>query len=206
LTTEGLFPYIERRGTTVNYTPGTIQPGLFNVVAKILDREQAPKWTMGLFGFDLNVEIEDVMKDYNQFTGIVYANKELAMDMLGGNEGLALSIGFTYLKKAGKNFAFNVMGNFNHPQLYGATGFTTPKLGAFVPLGKKTDQRTKEPIPYIGMIYAATDGYSRKSEIWTLSGAGPGDKVYSKDVRKLCMRMHIGAEHCGGNQMVLLEP
>jgi hypothetical protein len=130
---------------------------------------------------------------------------QLASDVFGNDKGLAASVGFTYLKKAGRTFAFNVMGLWTHPKIYGAPGFNISTMAAFAPLGKQADKKTGQLLPYLGMIYGAKGGYSRKSEIWTLSGAGPGLKVLQEDLSKLCMRAHIGAEHVAGNQMVLVE-
>jgi hypothetical protein len=56
----------------------------------------------------------------------------------------------------------------------------------------------------MGMIYRQLGNYSRKAEVYTLMGAGPGTKVTSADKNRLLMRSDIGAEHVGGNQMVRL--
>ena len=56
----------------------------------------------------------------------------------------------------------------------------------------------------MGMTYRALGNYSRKAEVFTLLGAGPGQKIQSADRNKLNMRSDIGAEHCGGNQMMRL--
>jgi hypothetical protein len=204
--TEGLFPYIRRTGYTQNYTPGTWTVSGFDTISKKLEREYAPKNIMVLDGFDWDVENENVMKDYFQNTNIIYAREQMARELMGGDQGLMASVGFSFLKKAGRTFAFNVMGNWTNPRLYGAAGFNTPQMAAFVPLGKQSDKKNGTSLPYLGMIYGAKGGYSRKSEVWTLAGAGTGQKVLSQDVSNLYMRSHCGAEHVGGNQMVLLEP
>lgn len=205
-TTEGLIPYMSANANVKQYTAGTFAIQTMDDIVKLLDKQFAPKYIAGLVGINLNIEIENVMKAYLQNTNISYITDQMTKDVFGNNPGLAASVGFTILSKGDFTFCFTKMPIFSHARLYGATGYNTPSLGAFVPMATKKDLKSDYDVPYFGMIYKALGDYSRKAEVWTLQGAAPGPKIFSKDLNQLCMRSHIGAEHVGGNQMVLLDP
>lgn len=205
-TTEGLIPYMSANSNIKHYTPGTFAVQTMNDIVKLLDKQFTPKYVCGMVGINLDIEIEDTLKAYFQNTNISYVTQNMVKDVFGNNEGLAASVGFTILTKGDYTFCFSKMPIFSHNQLYGAVGYTTPSLGAFVPMATKRDLKSDYDVPYFGMIYKALGDYSRKAEVWTLQGAAPGPKVFSKDINHLCMRSHVGAEHVGGNQMVLLDP
>lgn len=205
-TTEGMVPYMRANGNVKQYTPGTFTVQTFNDIVKILDKQFAPNYIGGFLGINLDVEIEDTLKQYFQNTNISYLTDNMVADLFNGDKALAMSVGFNVLGKADRTFCFNRMQVFNHPRLYGANGYNTPSLGMFIPLAKKRDLKSDYDVPYFGVIYKELGNYSRKAEVWTLQGAAPGMKVLSKDINQLCMRSHIGAEHVGGNQTVLLDP
>jgi hypothetical protein len=205
-TTEGIIPYMAANGNVKQYTPGTFAVQTLNDIAKILDKQFAPKYICGLIGINLNTEIDDTLKAYFQNTNINYVRQQMVQNVFGGDAGLEASVGFGVLEKSGYTFGFSRMPVFSHPRLYGASGYNGASLGAFIPMGTKRDLKSNTDVPYFGVIYKALGNYNRRAEVWTLSGAAPGMKVLSKDVNKLCLRSHIGAEHVGGNQMVLLDP
>lgn len=204
-TTEGLFPYIERTGTNYPVLPNTLSINDFVAIEKILVAQRAPKYLGWIMGFDRNQEINLMLKDYNQNTAINYVNKQYVADLFGGNEGLAMSVNFrTFMLTDRFTHCFTVMPQFSHPKLNPA-GYKNQWLTGIVPLAKTMDPKTRQMIPYIGMIYKAMNGYNRKYEIWTLSGSGPRTPyVLQEDLSKLCMRRQIGGEHVGGNRMIRL--
>lgn len=204
-TTEGIDPYIKRKGQNIPYVPGTFNVPLFNYMDKLLEQEGAPSWMGGFLGTDLDNEKDDVLKAYFQNTMQDYQLKRAEADLFGNNPGLAQSVNFRYLHKGYRTWCFTRMPQFNMAKLWGAQGFKTPQLGLFWPLASKPDKNNpNNRIPYMGMTYRALGNYSRKTEVFSLLGAGPGQKVTSQDVNKLCMRSDIGAEHCGGNTMIRL--
>lgn len=205
-TTEGQIPYMRANGNLKQYTPGTFAIQTMNDIVKLLDKQFTPRYIMGMVGINLDIEIEDTLKAYFQNTNITYVTENMVKDCFGGNAALAASVGFNVLTKGDYTFCFSRMPIFSHARLYGASGFKTPSLGAFIPMGTKRDLKSDYDVPYFGMIYKALGDYSRKAEVWTLQGAAPGTKVFSKDINQLCMRSHIGAEHVGANQTVLLDP
>jgi len=204
-TTEGIEPYIKRKGQNIPYVPGTFSISLFDYMDKLLEQEGAPQW-MGVFaGTDLDNEKDNVLKAYFQNTRADYISDLAKADLFGDNPGLAASVNFRYLQKGYRHWCFTRMPQFNMKKLWGAAGYNTQSLGLIWPLSTKPDKNNpSNRIPYMGMTYRALGNYSRKAEVFTLLGAGPGQKIQSADRNKLNMRSDIGAEHCGGNQMMRL--
>jgi hypothetical protein len=206
-TTEGLIPYIERKGNAAPYTGGAFSIGVFDYVDNLLERQFAPRYVCCMNGTQLDQQIENALKAYFQNTLINYTMPQMEADLFTGDKDLAMSVGFNCLQKSGgRTYCFTRAMEFNHPKLLGVANYPYPGLGVWFPLAKKKDSKTDFELPYMGMIYRELNGYSRKAEVWTVSGAGPGPKVLTTDLSKLCMRSNIGAEHVGGNQMVKLTP
>lgn len=204
-TTEGLEPYIKRKGHNIPYTPGTFSVSQFDYIDKVLEQEFAPAY-MGVFsGTDFDNEKDNVLKAYFQNNAMDHYYEKMQADLFGNNPGLAMSVNFKALQKGYRTYCFTRMPQFNMAKTWGAAGYKTPALSLMFPLASKPDRNNpNNKLPYMGMIYRQLGNYSRKAEVFTLMGAGPGTKVTSADVNKLVMRSDLGAEHVGGNQMIRL--
>lgn len=206
-TTEGLFPYIRRLGNIQAYTPGvTNLVTLFDTVSRTFDRESAGRYIGALAGINLEQQVENDLATYLHNTNVIFAQKEMAENMFGGDEGLAVSVAFNSIEKGGRIFNFRKMGIFSHAKLYGATGYSGPDYGVLMPMTKKKDKKTSKDTPSFGVRYKAFGNYNRMYEVWNQNGAGPGTKVIPEDLYNYFLRSDIGAQHMGGNQMVLLTP
>lgn len=205
-TTEGLVPYIRRVGNTINYTPGLFSVQRFNQIVKRLDKEFAPDYICSLLGIDLDLEVEDTLKDYFNNTNITYAHERMTNDLFYGNEGLMASVGFASLVKGSRVFGFKKMPIFSHAKIYGAPGYSTAGLGVMIPMAKKKNKLTQKDLPTIGVRYKKLGPYNRMMEVWNVSGAGPFQKVIAQDVHQHFLRCHVGGHFMAGNQMVLLDP
>lgn len=201
-TTEGLIPATRRAGNTVPYTPGLFSTTKFNTMIKIQDREFCGNDVLGLLGIDLHLEIEDTFVDYFKETEISY----VVNGIFKGNEELATSVGFTSFRKGSRTFNFQRMGIFSHPKVGGASGYNFSKMGLFLPIDMKKDYKTGNAIPSIGCRYKELGPYSRKMEVWNVSGAGAGAKVIPQDLANFYLRTHIGAHHIGANRFMLMDP
>jgi hypothetical protein len=201
-TTEGIVPYITNEGNEVNYTPGSFTVSKFNEINKIADREHAPSYYCAFLGIDLHEEIDDTFVDYLKDTNVSFDT-----DMLGGGEmgkQKGINIGFKYLNKGGRHYAFKRLHSFSNQKTYGASQYNYPQWGLFIPLGmNKTDQGK---LPTVGLRYKQLGKYNRFSEVWDVSGAGTGRKVIAEDVSNLYLRMHIGGHFQVGNQMFKVNP
>ena len=201
-TTEGTYSYMENTGNIVNYTPGSFTVTKFNEIDKIADKEVAPENYCAFLGIDLHHEFDDTFVDYNKDTNISFTK-----DVTGGKK--SLEIGFDFLKKGGRRYAFKKLQSFSNAKTYGASGYNYSSQGMFIPMGmnKSYDSNSREQkLPTVGMRYKALDSYNRYMEVWDVSGAGTGRLVSQNDSRNLYLRSHIGAHNMVGNQMVLLRP
>ena len=206
-TTEGLIPYMNRTANLDTYTPGTWSVADYDNMVKTLDAEFAPHDICGLAGIDWTLENDNVMKDYLQNTNIEYARQALVRDKFNDDEGLAVSVGFNLLIKGDYRFMLNRMPHWSHPQLYGAGGYNYDKMAVFFPMAHQKDAKTDRDMPYFGMMYKKLGANNRRLQIWKIDGQGenPANFVIEDDLSNLNFRAHIGAEHCGGNQMIKIS-
>jgi len=198
--TEGLVPYIERTGNKMQVGAGTFSTSIFDTVSSILEKQFAPNNLLWMTGYAIDVEINNAMKDYFQMTGVDYT-KKITTDVFMGDEGLAASVNFRGFQKGRFMHNFVQMPMFSHPQFVPA-GYKTSNMALVVPMAKTKNPKLGTELPYIGSVYKSKNGYSRKMEVWTLSGAGPREKVLEDDLSLLCYRSEVGAEHTGGNRMI----
>ena len=199
--TEGTYSYIENQGNEVNYTPGSFTVSKFNEIGRIANKEYAPEHYCAFLGYDFNNELDDTFVDYNKDTDISFTK-----DVMGGKE---IEIGFSVLKKGGRNYGFKKLQSFSNPKGAGAPGYDYSSQAMFIPLGMKKDLNpngTAGKLPTVGIRYKELGGYNRFMEVWTVAGAGKGTLVTENDSRNLYLRSDIGAHHMVGNQMILLRP
>lgn len=205
-TTEGLIPYLERRGTTLNYASGGFSIALFDQIDSILTKNFAPTYVQGMFGAELDNEKDNVFKSYFQGNNMnVYEDAKTISDLFGNNTGLAMSVSFKQFKKGNRTYLMTRIPEFNHPTFLGTQGLRFTGLGVFLPLGKMKDTKSGQELPYFGMGYKGLGGYSRMAEVWATSGAGTEMKVITQDYQQINHRSHVMACHVGGNQGVLLN-
>jgi hypothetical protein len=205
-TTEGLIPYIRRMGNEQSFTDGAFDVAAFDTMDNTLDRNFAGNYILGLLGLNLHQQIENALVTYFANTNIVFAKETVNEVLFNRNESLGASVNFKYLTKSERTFLMKRMGVFNHPKLYGATGYDMPKFGVFMPINKRKDPVSGNMVESIGCRYRGLGRYNRRMETWQVGGAGEGLKVTEFDKRNTYQRCHIGAHYRGINQFVLLEP
>jgi len=204
-TTEGMIPYTRRVGNEQTYADGAFDVDEFDEMDNTLDREHAGNYILGLLGISLHQDIENSLKDYFANTNISFAKQATNDVLFNSNEALSASVNFTYLTKSERTFLMKRMGVFNNPKLYGATGYSAPKMGLWMPINKRKDPVSGNQVASIGCRYRGLGKYNRRMEVWNVGGAGEGLKVTEFDKRHTYMRAHIGAHFRGGNQFVLME-
>lgn len=203
--TEGLVPSIRDRGTTIVSTPGTWSVANFDEMVRVFDREGAPTNVLGMMGLNKLQENQSILKAYFNNTNIQMAIKQAEQGVFKGNASLAANLEFNYLTSGGYTFMFSKMGVFTNPKLYGADGYGMKNYALFIPVGKLKDPKSGKMTDNIGFRYKQAAGYNRMLEVWNGdSGAGPV-KVTSRDVQNMYWRGHIGAQHMGVNQMILVS-
>ena len=202
-TTNGLIPTIKSLGNTDTYVPGAFSVTDFDAYGRILDREYAGEYVMSLVSKSFSDEIENTMVAYLANTNIIY-EIEQQLGSRFGVDGKSISVDFNYLKKSNRTFMFKRMMEFSNRQTFGINGSITDGMGVFLPMNKVKDAKSGQMLDNIGARYKNLNGYSRKMEVWSVNGAGPGMKVSSVDVNKSFIRTDMGAHIMGANQMILV--
>jgi hypothetical protein len=203
-TTNGLIPTIKAQGNTDTYVPGSFSVTDFDAYGRILDREYAGDYVLGLTSKSFSDEIENTMVAYLANTNIIY-EIEQQLGSRFGVDGKSISIDFNYLKKSQRTFMFKRMMEFSNRQTFGIANSVTDGYGVFLPMNKVKDAKSGQMLDNIGARYKNLNGYSRKMEVWSVNGAGPGMKVSSVDVNKSFIRTDMGAHIMGANQMILVK-
>jgi hypothetical protein len=204
-TTEGLIPYIRRVGNEQTYTSGSFDVDDFDVMDRTLDREHAGNYILGLLGIQLHQDIENSLVEYFKDTNIQFARQTTNDVLFNNNESLGASVNFKYLTKSERTFLMKRMGVFNNPKLYGATGYSAPQMGIWMPINKRKDPVSGNMVESMGVRYRGLGNYNRRMEVFQVGGAGNGLKVTEFDRRDTYQRCHIGAHFRGGNQFILME-
>ena len=204
--TEGLFPLMRRVSIPNPYSPGTLTVQDFDAIDKLLNKKHAPGYVCAMLAQDLDMEMQDVLKDYLNFTQIDYTTKVATERFFGsGDEGSALSavVNFRYFQKgAGRTYAMKRFAAMQDPQTYGASGYNYVGKGIFIPMDKGKDPKSKKAIPSLGLVFKGMGGYNRKMEMFDIGGAGNGLKQTPVDRRDWYMRTEMGFEAFGADTFV----
>ena len=176
-TTQGLIPTIKSLGNTDTYVPGAFSVTDFDSYSRTLDREYAGETVLGLLSKSFSNEIENTMTGFLANSNINYVEQKLNAQGLNGK---SISVDFSYFTKSQRTFMFKSMMEFSNRQTFGISGSVTDGYGVFLPMNKLKDAKSGAMLDNIGARYKSLDGYSRKMEVWSVNGAGPGMKVAQK--------------------------
>lgn len=206
-TTEGFYPAMARLGIPYPYQPGTWSVQDFNTIARLQTKQFASNTNMSMSGIDIDIEMEDVLKEYFQFTNIDYVTKVQNIKFFGdgpGGEAMGATVAFQYFGKAGTVTALKRFSALSNPQTFGADGYSYTGRASFVPLGRKKnkDPKAKGDLPTLGVVYKGMGDNQRKMEVWDYGAAGGGPKLGTQDRRDWFMRSEMSAEFFGLNQFV----
>ena len=213
-TTIGAIPFTRANGSLLPYTSGFFQMADFNTAATFAEKERAGNLLCLFYGFNLGIEIEDMMVDYFKETNVTY--ETVINQAFNGDKEKAMAVGFKALRKAEHTWLFKKLGVLSHPQLWGAPGYNDKiGLGWVVPVAKQNAyadaarKRVLTDVPTFGMVYKALGEHNRRSDIWEINGTShrPALRMLiSQDIDNLYQRAHIGGRFMCGNQMQLWEP
>lgn len=206
-TTEGIIPYIGRKGHPIPVFPNAFTQQLFNYVDKVIQSEFAPSVYDWMLGIDLDQQKDNNLKIYFDRNDVPYVTRVMKDMVFKGDEGLMAAVGFSSIKMGNRVYNFSRADQFSHPRMLGVNGSKAPGYGICYPIGTKKNQDGNGGLlPYFGMIYRKLGDYSRKAVFGTISGTNRtgGGFQQSKDGDKYFWMSDIGCEHVGGNTMILL--
>ncbi len=205
-TTKGIMRHAQELGKTLQYTAGSFTATDFDAIGLYYKSQGITSgYSFGWIGNYLMNEIENGMVTYlGNNSAPDYTNT--VKNVFGGNNDLAVSIGFQVIKKGGITHILKPMDAWSNPKVFGATGYDMNKKALFTPLSKFVNPKTNAVMDNIATRYRAMDGYSRRFETWTVAGAGNGLKVHDIDKTNTYFRSHIGLQVFKANQFVTMEP
>ena len=208
---EGLIPFLRRKGNISSYTHGAYSITDFDSYGLTLERNYVspgtPNWMP--MGSSLFIEAENELKGYLDNTNVQFAKTAVNDVLFHGDDSLSASVNFKYFVKNNRTFLWSTLPGFNSPVTFGATGYKFNQLGFVIPLEKRKEPTTKNDIPSIGMRYRAMGSLNRRMITDTLSGIGAtikGIPVNTIDASNTYSMVHMGNEFFGGNRMILITP
>jgi hypothetical protein len=204
--TKGLFPTLNDLGIQHPYITFGIAD--FDTIERAIAKVYGGTTTACLFGIDLDIQVENTLKTYFNFTNIDYIREKNNANLFGNEKGMAAAVGFSYLEKAKRAFAFKRFDTLTDPQSFGADGYSYTSRGVMFPLRAKNKIQLTDGssamIPSLRVRYKAADGYNRKMEVFN-SGSANAAKwgvTNTQDVRSWHQRSEVGLEVFGANSMV----
>jgi hypothetical protein len=206
--TEGLITAMAARAIQSAKASGAVVLDDFYVWNLALTKQHNSSDVLAMCG---NKRMQNVIKilfaaNYN--TGVDWTEKTMASGLVGDvgdTRARAMALDVRTLDIDGRRWHFKNMNEFNNPETLGAENMPYRDMMAVVPIGRTTDAKSREVIPYSGMRFKKLGDYNRKMEVWEDGTAGPGAKNGQSDVKHHYMRSHIGAEHVCVNKYLLVQ-
>jgi len=198
--TQGLLPWIETDGQSMDLGSASITMADFDAVIKSLDKYRGAKEYAMYSGIDLSLDVDDLLASQG-----AYAAGGANYGTFQNNKNMALNLGFNSFTRGGYTFHKKTYDLFNHPRLLGATGFNYGGYGVCIPMDMRKDAKSGESIPSLRIRYKAANGYSRDMEHWLTGSAILQNKTNTTDVLQSHYRCERGFEGFAANRYMLIK-
>ena len=198
--TQGLLPWIETDGQSMDLGAASITMADFDAIVKSLDKYRGAKEYAMYSGIDLSLDVDDLLAAQG-----AYAAGGANYGAFQNNKNMALNLGFNSFTRGGYTFHKKTYDLFNHPRLLGATGFNYGGYGVCIPMDMRKDAKSGESIPSLRMRYKAANGYSRDMEHWLTGSAVLQNKTNTTDVLHSHYRCERGFEGFAANRYMLIK-
>ena len=199
-TTEGLLPFIENKGQSMDLGSASITMADFDAMVKSLDKYRGAKEYALYAGIDLSLDIDDLLASQG-----AYAAGGANYGTFQNNKNMALNLGFNSFSRGGYTFHKKTYDVFNHPKLLGAAGMNYSGYGICIPMDTQKDAKSGEKIPSLRIRYKAANGYSREMEHWLTGSAVLKNKTNTEDNLKSHYRTERGFEGFAANRYMLIK-
>ena len=199
-TTEGLLPFIENKGQSMDLGSASITMADFDAIVKSLDKYRGAKEYALYAGIDLSLDIDDLLAAQG-----AYAAGGANYGTFQNNKNMALNLGFNSFSRGGYTFHKKTYDVFNHPKLLGADGMNYSGYGICIPMDTQKDAKSGEKIPSLRIRYKAANGYSREMEHWLTGSAVLKNKTNTEDNLKSHYRTERGFEGFAANRYMLIK-
>ena len=198
--TEGLLPFIEAKGQSMDLGSSAITMDDFDAAVKSLDKFIGAKEMALYAGINLSLDIDDLLASQG-----AYAAGGANYGTFANNKDMALNLGFNSFSRGGYTFHKKTYDLFNHPALLGADGFKYNGYGMCIPMDSQKDARSGEKIPALRIRYKAANGYSREMEHWLTGSAVLQNKTNQTDTLQCNYRSERGFEGFAPNRFLLFK-
>ena len=198
--TEGLLPFIENKGQSMDLGSASITMADFDAIVKSLDKYKGAKEYALYAGIDLSLDIDDLLASQG-----AYAAGGANYGTFQNNKNMALNLGFNSFNRGGYTFHKKTYDVFNHPKLLGASGMNYPGYGICIPMDTQKDAKSGDKIPSLRIRYKAANGYSREMEHWLTGSAVLKNKTNTEDNLKSHYRTERGFEGFAANRYMLIK-
>jgi len=199
-TTEGLLPFIENKGQSMNLGSSAITMADFDAAVKSLDKFRGAKEMALYAGINLSLDIDDLLAAQG-----AYAAGGANYGTFANSKDMALNLGFNSFSRGGYTFHKKTYDLFNRPDLLGGTGFNYNGYGMCIPMDSQKDAKSGAKIPSLRMRYKAANGYSREMEHWLTGGAILQNKTSGVDELRCNYRTERGFEGFAPNRFLLFK-
>jgi len=198
--TQGLLPWIESNGQSMDLGSASITMADFDAMIKSLDKYRGAKEYAMYSGINLSLDIDDLLAAQG-----AYAAGGANYGAFQNNKNMALNLGFNSFTRGGYTFHKKTYDLFNHPRLLGATGFNYNGYGVMIPMDMQKDAKSGDSIPSLRIRYKAANGYSRDMEHWLTGSAVLANKTNTQDVLQSHYRCERGFEGFAANRYMLIK-
>jgi hypothetical protein len=205
--TKGLFPTMNDVSIQHPYVDFDVTD--FDEIERGLSKVYAGQYTAFMPGIELDIAVENALKSYLNYDN-QYLTKQANQQLFGGDEGLAVSVGYSYIEKAKRKFAIKRFSTLHNPKTYGADGYDYTTKGVMFPLKNKNQVMLRGGksaiMPTMRVVYKALGSYSRKMEVFKTGSADASRWGVTNDVdnRLFHQRCEFGFEVFAANQLVNL--
>jgi len=200
VTTEGLLPFIENKGQTMDLGSSAITMADFDAAVKSLDKYRGAKEMALYAGMNLSLDIDDLLASQG-----AYAAGGANYGTFANNKDMALNLGFNSFSRGGYTFHKKTYDLFNRPDLLGGSGFNYNGYGMCIPMDSQKDAKSGAKIPSLRMRYKAANGYSREMEHWLTGSAVLQNKTNETDELRCNYRTERGFEGFAPNRFLLFK-
>jgi hypothetical protein len=197
---EGLLPFIENNGQSMDLGSSSITMADFDAIVKSLDKYRGSQENALYAGINLSLDVDDLLATQNAVSsgGANYGT-------FNNSKDVAVNLGFNSFTRGGYTFHKKTYDLFNHPKLLGMDNSNYPGFGIVIPMDSRRDARTGDKIPSLRIRYKAVPGYSREMEHWLTGSAVLKNKTNTSDVLKSHYRTERGFEGFAPNIFMLIK-
>ena len=199
--TEGLLPFIENNGQSMDLGASSITMADFDAIVKSLDKYRGAKENALYAGINLSLDVDDLLASQTAVSagGANYGT-------FNNSKDVAIQLGFNSFTRGGYTFHKKTYDLFNHPKLLAASAaFNFPGYGMIIPMDTRRDAKSGESIPSLRIRYKAVPGYSREMEHWLTGSAVLKNKTNTTDKLLSHYRTERGFEGFAANRYMLIK-